>query len=347
MLIYALKKCLYEIKPFLIHMSIGFDFSKRNEDLHQIIKKLHQNNVILVASYNNNGSICYPAYFDEVIGVDCGIANGKLNDYIFCCDKKINIIMNNVVQRIQRNDHEYDIVNGCSFVSPYISILIINKFYECTNYSLHDVLNYLEICSFQSIKTKNNNKLQVKNYNKKKAIVFPMNKEINTLVMNSSLLDIEILDIYDFPHLGHIGDHIDNYIVKNIFNIERDDFDLIIVGHLNIIEKYIKKKDIFKVLFKFANTKEFYSFSDLSHYGIRFKNIFYPTISSENVPYYNMNKLHKFNYPVVAIAGTSSKQGKFTLQLKLINHFKKMDIMYWHSLLNLQVIRLIIRLLYL
>lgn len=54
----------------LIHISAGVEGVYKNYELRNIIEKLYEEKVYVVAAYANNGSVSYPAAFQNVIGVD-------------------------------------------------------------------------------------------------------------------------------------------------------------------------------------------------------------------------------------------------------------------------------------
>lgn len=323
LLIYALYKIYNELNPFLIHMSIGIGFSEKIKKLHNIIKKLYKKNIIMIASFSNDGSISYPAYFDEVIGVSSQMNGGKISNFYFCNNLKINIIMNDVTQRIKYYNNNYYYVNGSSFLSPYISCEIINK---CEKMTFNEILFFLKSLSFKTIDFPNHQ--YIKKFKIKKntnAVIFPYIKETNTILRESKYTNINIIDIYDFPQFGKIGKLINNYKIKNIYNLNLENIDLIIVGHLDLAYKYISKNYFINLFKKIKKYKiKVYSFSNLDYLNLNFKfKYYYPKINKNNIPFFNHNKLHTLDIPSICIAGTSSKQGKFTLEIKLINLFKK------------------------
>lgn len=67
-LIHALKKAI-EIKPDIIHLSLGTTKLKYKYALSKIIKNAEKNNIIVVSAYSNDGKNSYPAALKHVIGV--------------------------------------------------------------------------------------------------------------------------------------------------------------------------------------------------------------------------------------------------------------------------------------
>lgn len=100
------------------------------------------------------------------------------------------------------------------------------------------------------------------------------------------------------------------------------DFDTIILSctdHLTHMSGRDYKKEIFLKAKQY--NKHIYTFEKINE---DYKNLFYPEISSDNVPHFNCSKLYKTTIPILSVLGTSSKQGKFTLQRNLISRFNKL-----------------------
>ena len=70
--------------------------------------------------------------------------------------------------------------------------------------------------------------------------------------------------------------------------------------------------------------KNLYAYDDLSGYDIpenRRDLVYYPKITQADVPVCPFGKLYRQGKPILGVFGTSSRQGKFTLQLKLRTEF--------------------------
>lgn len=60
------------------------------------------------------------------------------------------------------------------------------------------------------------------------------------------------------------------------------------------------------------------SYDDLSRIGYeRDSHIYYPRVDKEDIPINRMGMLSRISKPVVGVFGTSSQQGKYTLQLEI------------------------------
>lgn len=111
-------------------------------------------------------------------------------------------------------------------------------------------------------------------------------------------------------------------------NIEWDTFDTLIVGHLKEYEFYSNNADILKKIVNSAieKGKNVYAFDDLLNEMnmICSENLYYPRIDLTNVLPMREGKLFQINKPVLGVFGTSSKQGKFSLQLELRKKLMKL-----------------------
>lgn len=168
----------------------------------------------------------------------------------------------------------------------------------------------------------------------KRAALFPFNKEMHSLIRFSDSLDFDIAAVYDTKYSARIGantkvlihDDVKQLTIKNINNIEWEEFDTLILGHLDELNNMGLKEDIKSSIIKEAllHNKKIYAFDDLSDY-ITEENrsiIYFPKIDSTNLPPNYFGKLFRISRPVLGVFGTSSKQGKFTLQMKLRGLFQ-------------------------
>ena len=115
-----------------------------------------------------------------------------------------------------------------------------------------------------------------------------------------------------------------SYKINNIKNIEWDSFDTLIIGHTDALSSILNRDEIVHNLIMTAQNygKNVYSYDDLGYLGYKnSNNIYFPVVSEDNVPPYRFGMLYRISKPVLGIFGTSPKQGKFTLQLKLREMF--------------------------
>ena len=213
---------------------------------------------------------------------------------------------------------DYFIQSGSSFACAHITGLVA-KMMQGKKLYTKEVMNCLRRYATEVFYTRqyrdNRPKFQIT-----KAICFPYNKEIDTLCRNMDLLSFKLMGVYDSKYSFNIGKTI--YPNKEIKSIERldwtDDFDTVILGHVGDLisatrmnyREYIIKccKEHKKNLFQFD-------------VAMQDERIYTPNIQADYIPPLNYGKLYLVGKPVVAVFGTSSRQGKFSLQLAMRKEF--------------------------
>lgn len=164
----------------------------------------------------------------------------------------------------------------------------------------------------------------------KNAVVFPFAKEAHAFVRFGDMLTSQIQNYYDIRRSGKVGRKLASYYEGSkskgsIMDVEQIDFsgvDTIILGHLdelNMITKRDYKLELIKKAI--ALCINIYSFDPLDQYKDLLNasevKYFYPQVTQNFVPQNTFGKLYKISKPVVGIFGTSSQQGKFSLQIAL------------------------------
>ena len=170
----------------------------------------------------------------------------------------------------------------------------------------------------------------------KKAILFPFNKEMHSLVNFCEIVNFEIVDVFETKFSGRVGKNISNLLstrffkIKNIEECDWDDFDTLILGHVseysNLLKYDMKKSIIEKCLNNRKNVFAFdYEFID------RYKTLFLnchrwiesPSVAEKFLISNKGGKLYEISSPVFGVLGTSRHQGKFTLQLSIYSELKR------------------------
>lgn len=319
----ALEYLEKNIKPDIINMSIGLTFCDDIKTLFSNCQKLKDSGSILVAAFDNNGAMSYPAAFDNVIGVDSDISCISIKEHYYLENSSINIKTMGSMMRLKGRKGRMINVQGSSFATPYITVKIIRYMQEEGRRSFESILNMLKKEAAKVIVAPSNNEVELP-FKINRAITFPYNKEIETLLMNDSSIKFDVCGIYDIKHMKNVGRNI--YFKGKEIDIESykkinwdDKFDTLILGHTKEIERFISDKIIRDVINNAkVHKKTIYSFDARNE-----DSIFTPVISEKNVPYKNYGKLYQINKPILTIAGTSSKQGKFSLQMMIKRNLEK------------------------
>ena len=169
-----------------------------------------------------------------------------------------------------------------------------------------------------------------------KAILFPFNKEMHSLVRFSHLLCVDIVDVYDVRQSARVNAStnkllntttVTDYTIKNIENINWDSFDIFVLGHTDELIRVLGSTELVEqiILQAYHNGKYIYCFDDISNivkkHSLSLEQIYYPKTMVENIDHIPLGMLYRPWIPMLGVFGTTSKQGKFTLQLILREKF--------------------------
>lgn len=318
-LAYVLQYIYENLEVDLINISAGITYLQSDKILKNICKKLLFKGVLIIAAFDNDGAITYPAAFDEVIGVDV----------LETRENKIWIKKNSIVDVYIKNKYyrtywlnKRTVVRGTSFATAYFTGVLSKKISDYSKVISKEIV----LKDFDKIENKENEYYNLcgPEFEIKKAIVFPINKESDVLLRFKENLPFDINGVYDIRVSGKIGREMHGFKVENIENISwNDEFDTIILSCCKDLSE-IAKKDYVKYILDNAlkYKKNIYSFEADSRFE-KYKNVYFPSLIAKNVPYHNEGKLHRICTPCVSVFGTSSKQGKYSLQIRLKKAFNE------------------------
>lgn len=318
----------------IIHLSCCSIACGDQDGLYEICLRLVEKGTIIVSPFDNEGSISYPAAFDCVIGVDWNLYSRSGMSYIYLKNNPINILGPGCLQRLPWLGGSYKYVSGSSFAAPYITAAIA-KLMASGIRGLQAVHNGLEKNAYDvwyhpvDYKAK---KQLIKPIHK--AIVLPFNKEIHSLIAYKNLMSFEIKGVYEVGLFRHVGKKVLDILPYTncdmVINPEKDidwesGFDTVILGHCRVISSIMHRDIISEILDKCTiYQKNLYCFDDLSPYEDKISALYenncwayYPKVDKTDVDDTFMTKLYGIYTPTVGVFGTSTKQGKFTLQLAL------------------------------
>lgn len=317
----------------IINLSNGVVQIEDDSRLKALCDSAKEKNIFVISAYSNSGIMTYPAVYDSVIGVDTCVTINKSSDFYYSETGKINIRGYQKQQRVAWGNPSYIISNGSSFVTPYISGIVANSLLNgITKYE--EVLEELKKKSISIVNNGESVEIE-KPFKIRKAITFPFNKEIHSVVRFSESLSFDLVGVYDHRYFMKIGRNVKgvlknyntkDYIIENIDKVDwSDDFDTIIIGHLKEITNSIGFDFLDSLINKaIEHDKNIYTFDAMVHerYFLNKENLktsicYYPKVEEKNVPKENFGKLWVSSTPVLGIMGTRSKQGKLTSQIIL------------------------------
>ena len=335
----ALKYCIDIIKPQIIHLSNGITCCENLNVLRGICSEAVNNGSVIIAAFDNFGSISYPAAFESVLGVD--VSDDIKEGYVWVEHDGVNILVPNLTHKVIWVNGDYFISNGTSFNACMVTIMVAKVM-------LSGVRGRTEICQYLKTNAMHRILPDVKGkYEKeieldiKKAVIFPFNKELHSLIRFRNNLSFEIVKIYDVKYMRQVNKFPEDIIgigrTEKSVPIESIDcvdweypFDTFIVGHVKEMEKSIKRDYIHYIAEKcIEHSKSLVSLTDFSgsdKYGDRFREkglkLYIPQIGEKDIPDLFRKKLRRIGIPVLGVFGTSSRQGKFTLQVHIRNYFQ-------------------------
>lgn len=316
----------------IINLSCGITMLECANELYNVIVKLRNKGVWIVSAFENTGLMSYPACFDNVIGVDQSSSVSSVKDFIWVENSPINILGYALQHRVPWMDGSYLLIRGTSFIAPYISSKIANLL-VCNK---KDILDEL-YSSATKVEYNQTNDINIPNFSISKAVVFPFGKEVHALVRFMHKVPFVIDKFYDVKYFHNIGktpeevlriDSIDLDPIESISNINwADDFDTIIISHVDFLERFLKNNDLIDGLIgeALANNKNIYTFDkyvydtalSIKSQSVSQSNIYFPFVESHCLVGSHRNRMWLHSTPIVGIFGTSSRQGKYTLQLSI------------------------------
>lgn len=309
------------VKPDVINISSGV-----KTDSYEYLKKAviyaRSKQVVVVCAAENSGNISYPAYYSESISVMWSDECTGVHEFNFLDNQWVNILGFGGILKVPWKNMSVKNVSGSSFSTPLITAQVVKIIQEKKTKDIDLIKKYLKKKSFENVKNdyEYTDILSLKeNISEiKKAIIFPLNKEMTSILGNQDLINFEIVGIFEPPFSLKIGRYLEEIIfgfnfrklkVQSIMELNWDEieFDTIIVGHIEKVSSiyktdfynYIKEKCLY-------HKKKVFFLDEIQ--------TMVPKQSFENK---SSLSLFSFQTPSVAIIGTSPQQGKLNLQHSL------------------------------
>ncbi|MDD4494253.1 MAG: DUF1611 domain-containing protein [Eubacteriales bacterium] len=333
---------IFENESFdVINLSVGTPFCSDINKLRLICDKLLRNKTIIVSSFDNYGVLSYPAALDNVIGIDHDTNINDFNKYNYI-DDTVNIKGCHRKQYLPALNGMFIPFEGNSFLTPHYTALVA-KIIEREGNDLSIIKEKLKCGSmnfYGDLSRKNYNYIE-NSIEINKAVIFPFNKEVHSIARFEDMLPFKMLTYCNSKYLGNIGEVIGDIInSKNknkIIDIDEldwtNDFDTFILSHVEHLSRLVKKSILFDIVKKCIEYKKnLYVFDVIDDIEAL------ELINNSNIKYYSANinniniheewggKLRNIGKPILCVAGTSSLQGKFTVQLYLRKTFRELGI---------------------
>lgn len=331
-LLYVLHYVLTNIQCKIVNLSLGISVLEYYEEMYRLCEKLDKKGIVIISAFDNDGSVSFPAAMDNVIGVTSGENCKKNTDYYLHENKMVNISAKGNIQRIAWLNGKYSVGKGNSYACAHVTgiSLCLMKAYKVNNREnlLMCMKDNKESYTYYNddFNSADHIKQMVTQY--KRVAVFPFNKEIHALIRFQELLPFEIIDVFDTKFSVNIGVSTDkllniksnkSFVIKNINDIDWNTIDTLVIGHTFQLtnSQLMDRTQLIRLLSEAElYKKNVFSFDVLpSSFQNNEKFVTPPTFDNhEIIPF---GKLYHQDKPVLAVFGTSSKQGKFSLQLTI------------------------------
>lgn len=339
MLISALEYVLNCEHFDILNLSFGISTVSDLNRLEKICKDITDKGTLIVSSFNNYGSISYPAAFSFVLGVDWDIECKRNSDYIFCDSKVVDVYGKGMNQKLCWSPQSDYIVNsGASFASAHICSVLIPWIQRGEVMDCNQARIMIAKTALKKVRTKcNYSSNEIPCLKGKRISVFPYNKEIISVTNYSDMLECDLVHVYDVNVKGNINNstlsfshrakYSNAYKIQKFEDIieDRDSFDTLVVGHLaelNQITKHNYTKDCIDFCLIYGkNMISFDTITEIIRQQFQKKNLKCYSMNIEQISCDSSGKLRMIGVPIVSVIGTSSKQGKFSLQLELRKKF--------------------------
>lgn len=309
----------------VINLSLGTTCCQQNIRLYEVCKRLDEKGTVLLSAFDNEGAMSFPAAFDCVIGVVSMDECRKTDDFVYIEDSCINLAGKGNVQRLAWTEPQMVFMDGNSFACAHATRQTLQFMLRGVRgrRSILDCFRSAAVAQYRMEPEAPPKKPA--GFGWKRAAIFPFQKEMHSLIRYAASLPFEISNVYDLKYSGHVGattaaimhdGTVPALTVENIQDICFDSFDALIFGHFteleNLIDEPLRKNLLDRLL---AHGKQVVSFDDVSDWN--YPNVYCPRVTQAEVPPNRMGKLYRIQRPVLGVFGTSSAQGKLTLQLRL------------------------------
>ncbi len=332
----------------VVNLSLGTTDVAFRDRLAEICRQARDAGVILVSAEHNDGRESYPAVLPDVVGVTGGKVRGHYG-YYYRPGHAIECVARGDAQRVCWIDPPYVMVSGTSFAAPHITGIVALIRQAHPGASLEQVRELLQANALQGTPELLPNipprsvaspepPTDISDFTWiQKAALYPFNKEMHALVRARDLLAFAITGIADPVGKGLVGKDAGKALGLSSIGVRirprladaLKEADTLILGYVDQLGR-IGKKDVLRTAVETALEHNCHVFSFLSvpqdEYGDLYDlarkkglHLTFPSVSSDDVQQVLQaeSSYSPVDVPVLGVFGTSSQQGKFTLQLIL------------------------------
>ncbi len=332
----------------VVNLSLGTTDVAFRDRLAEICRQARDAGVILVSAEHNDGRESYPAVLPDVVGVTGDKVRGHYG-YYYRPGHAIECVARGDAQRVCWIDPPYVMVSGTSFAAPHITGIVALIRQAHPGASLEQVRELLQANALQGTPELLPNipprsvaspepPTDISDFTWiQKAALYPFNKEMHALIRARDLLAFAITGIADPVGKGLVGKDAGKALGLSSIGVRirprladaLKEADTLILGYVDQLGR-IGKKDVLRTAVETALEHNCHVFSFLSvpqdEYGDLYDlarkkglHLTFPSVSSDDVQQVLQaeSSYSPVDVPVLGVFGTSSQQGKFTLQLIL------------------------------
>lgn len=329
----------------IINCSLGTIDPSAKYELENIIREACDKGIIIISAWNDENYTTWPANFEGVISVKSGNQKSQ-TEWNWEKNKHSHFIFRGTEQRVRWKDKSQLFIGGSSFAAALCTRQISNEIIK-NNLSLNfrEIEKYLEDNAVEKIEI-NLERSPLIHWNKfhtkmKRVGLYPFFKEMHGFVRFRKNLNYEISWIADFSKSKNAAKNTkeilancnEDIYINNGLPEDHDNVDTLILGYLDKASEAMQK-DLLTEALNYALKKNLNVFSFLPPDNFdEWKRSFINNGNWLEVPYINYNyaldvlqkvpEKKAFDTPILGVFGTSSQQGKFTLQLALRYELQK------------------------
>ena len=339
----------------VVNLSLGTTDVAFRDALADVCRQAREAGVILVAAEHNDGRESYPAVLPDVIGVTGGKVRGRYG-YYYRPGDAIECVARGDAQRVCWTKPPYLMVSGTSFAAPYVSGVVAMIRQAHPGASLEQVREMLQANALKGTPERLQSErpspttVPIPSVSSsdftwiQKAALYPFNKEMHALVRARDLLNFAIMGIADPVGKGLVGKDAGKALDSSSIGVRirprladaLKEADTLILGYVDQLGR-IGKQDVLRTAIETALEHDCHVFSFLAvpqgEYGDLYDlarkkglHLTYPSVASDDVEQaLQAESIYgPVDVPVLGVFGTSSQQGKFTLQLILRRHLLRL-----------------------
>jgi uncharacterized NAD-dependent epimerase/dehydratase family protein len=334
-LIQSIEWCI-EKGIHVVSISLGTTDSSRRAELERVCTQAHAVGLVIVAAGHNDGLVSFPAHCESTIGVAGGSLAGE-DEIIYRLNHPIQCVARGDRQRVRWRQGEDRMIAGSSFAAPRVAARITRLLAGSASQKIPTIHELLAQIATQipSDATARERPTSAKPTGQRAAL-YPFTKEMHLLIRFRDLLAFEIVGVADPPGRRCVGQDAGEVLRQPAMGITisaslpaaLEAADLLVLGYTGKLGD-LQRRDALRDAIRLALDAKASVFSFELVDPVRYADLHRraleqglwlrsPRLSIEEAKrVLRMPEAARVDRPVLGVFGTSSSQGKFTLQLAL------------------------------